>query len=77
MFETLRRFVFRNRNTGELRQTTSYSQNSAARLAGIDVPHCGQLLLPWEPWECWDGDTCVWHYGDDGLLRESAREAAR
>lgn len=60
-------FLFKNTLTGEVRRGSSFSLNSAARLAGIDVPFRGKLPEPWTPWECWEApDRCIWHYTDAG-----------
>jgi hypothetical protein len=71
-------FIFRNRDTGETRRAASFSLNSAARLAGLDVPHRGALPEPWQPWECWDAPTvCLWHYTEAGDCISGPRSADR
>jgi hypothetical protein len=60
-------YLFRNKDTGEIRRGVSFSLASAARRAGIDVPYRQKLPEPWMPWECWQSPTeCIWHVVDDG-----------
>jgi hypothetical protein len=60
-------YLFRNKQTGEIRRGVSFSLNSAARLAGLDVPYHSTLPEPWMPWEHWESPTkCVWHYTEQG-----------
>lgn len=68
-------FLFRNRVTGEIRRGVSFSLNSAARLAGIDIPYRGAMPEPWMPWEYWDApNNCVWHYTEDGQCMNGPRQ---
>lgn len=58
-------YVFRNTKTGEIRRAASFYRNSAARLAGLDVPFRGSLPKPWALWECWESPTkCLWAHAD-------------
>jgi hypothetical protein len=59
-------FAFRNSLTEEVRRGQGFSLNLAARSLGIKVPFRGSLEFPWFPWECWEGDRCLWHFTHKG-----------
>lgn len=59
-------FVFRNKDTGEIRRAMGDTLNVAARHAAIPVEFRDQLPEPWMPWSCWNGDDCQWHFTEDG-----------
>jgi hypothetical protein len=66
-------FAFRNADTGAIRRANGPAMFPAARQLGLAVPFRGALPAPWQPWECWQGRTCIWHYDDAGNCVSGAR----
>ncbi len=52
------RFVLRHKVDGTLFETRADTLNNAKR-ASRDFDS-------FEPWECWDGSECLWHYTESG-----------
>jgi len=69
------RFVFKNKDTGELREGVGNSLNLAARKAGINREFGEPFPEPWTPWEMWEmwSKECVWHYTDNGECKSGSR----
>jgi len=52
-------YVFRNKETGEVRRQSSFASNPAARLAGIEVSFRGKLPESWILFEIFDGEERI------------------
>lgn len=67
-------FMFRSTQTGVVRHATSRSLNNARDVLAIASPekhfHDGSL---WQPWECWEGGKCLWHYTEAGECVDGPR----
>lgn len=59
-------FIFRNRDTLELRHAIGSTRNAAAQALGWEVYYGDDLPAPWGMWEAWQGDECLWHYTEAG-----------
>lgn len=68
-------FSFRHAETNELRSGEAATMREACKtLTGIELPPSFPWThMGWRPWECWDGDKCLWHYTEEGEIVDGPR----
>lgn len=60
------RYVFKNATTNAETFRDSFALNPAR----ASLPNGGK---DWQPWECWQGNECIWHYDATGRMHHGTR----